>query len=464
MKNAVLMLLLTLSVFSLYSENAPKFDSLETQISEASGSEKVELLINLSEAYRNVMFDNCIINGQKAVILAQKLNNLDLEGKALKSMGVSCYVTSDYKTALDFFLKAYDVFKKSNNILQQGNCLSNVGLIYDEWSDYRKAEEYYKRALKLKTKADDKASMATTLINLGNISYYKFNYQKSLDYYYRARLLFTEAGDNEGVGQCLNNIAIIYKAWGNINQAVEYLKEAENFYVETGNDFELSKVYTNLADTYCENYKDYKRGLEYYEKSLELKEGLDDSQGIAMVYNNLGSLYGNLEDYKKAVEYFALSRALYEKLNSPSGLVMVNQNEGKIAMLQKHYDIAKEYFLKSLKTAHEINLADYISSNEEYLLKLYASTGNYDKFNKYYSLFITGKDTLLSQLNKAKMDEIEARYLAEEQLHETMNLRSMNEKSDKTIKQYKLLFAGLAGLILLVVVILLLYWWYRRPK
>ena len=84
------------------AENITGIDSLETSISKASGLEKIALLIQLSESYRNIMYDDCIINGQKAVILAQKINRPDLEGKAYKSMGVSCYMLSNYKTALDF--------------------------------------------------------------------------------------------------------------------------------------------------------------------------------------------------------------------------------------------------------------------------------------------------------------------------------------------------------------------------
>jgi len=464
MKKTIAILLFTCFVVFANAENISSIDSLETSISKASGAEKIELFIQLSESYRNIMYDDCIINGQKAVILAQKIDRPDLEGKAYKSMGVSCYMLSNYKIALDFFLKAYDSFKKSGNILEQGNCLSNIGLLYDEWSDYPKAEKYYKQALALKTKTGDKSSMATTLINLGNINYYNLNYQGSLDYYYRAKLLFEEENDKEGVGQCLNNIAIIYKAWGNITQAMKYLREAENFYIRTGNEYELSKVYTNMADTYCVQYKDYKQGINLYEKSLLLKIKLGDLQGIGMVYNNIGSLYGDMENFEMALSYFKKSREIYTKINSVSGLVMVDQNEGKIALLQKHYQAAKEFFLKSLDKSIEIHLPDYISSNQEYLLKIAASTCNYTDFKNYYTQFLAGKDSLINQLNRAKMAEIEAKYKAEEQLSEALSLKEKNEKSLKTIHHYRLLLAGLIGTFVLILVIFFFYLWFKKSK
>ncbi len=462
MKKTIAILLLTYISLTAFAENISAIDSLKTSISKTSGIKKIELLIKLSEAYRNVMFDDCIVNGQKAVILAQKINRPDLVGKAYKSMGVSCYMLSNYSTALDFFLKADDAFKKSGDILQQGNCLNNIGLLYDEWSNYPKAEEYYKRALALKTKAGDKSSMATTLINLGNINYYSYNYQASLDYYYRAKLLFEAVKDDHGVGQCLNNIAVIYKAWGDISHAMKFLKEAEEFYIKTKNEFELSKVYTNIADTYCEQYKDYKRGLSYYEKSLSLKKKLGDLQGMAMVYNNMGSLYGNMENYKKAKTYFSKSREIYTKVNSVSGLIMLDQNEGKIAMLQKNYQAARQYFLKSLDKAVEIYLPDYISSNQEYLFKIAAATCNFNDFTNYYTQFMAGKDSLINQLNQTKMAEIEAKYKAEEQLNKTLLLKEENEKSLKAIQHYRLLLAGLIGTIILILVIFFFLFRFKK--
>ncbi|RLD87898.1 MAG: hypothetical protein DRJ09_09385 [Bacteroidetes bacterium] len=464
MKKTFTVLIFTCFMLFVNAENITGIDSLETSISKASGLEKIALLIQLSESYRNIMYDDCIINGQKAVILAQKINRPDLEGKAYKSMGVSCYMLSNYKTALDFFQKAYDSFKKSGNILEQGNCLNNIGLLYDEWSNYPKAESYYTQALELKTKAGDKSSMATTLINLGNINYYKFNYQGSLDYYYRAKILFEEVNDKEGIGQCLNNIAIIYKAWGNVTQAMKYLQEAEKFYTRTGNEYELSKVYTNMADTYCEQYKDYKQGIDLYEKSLLLKKKLGDLQGMAMVYNNMGSLYGNMENYKKATSLFKESRQLYTKLNSVSGLVMVDQNEGKIALLQKNYQMAKKFFERSLSNSIKINLPEYISSNQEYLLKIAAATCNYTDFSNYYTQFIAGKDSIVNQLNRARMAEIEAKYKAEEQLNETLTLKERNEESLKAIHHYRLLLAGFIGIIVLILVILAFYLWFKQSK
>ncbi len=464
MKKTITILLFT--CFSLISiaENISGIDSLKTSISKTTGVERIKLLIKLSEAYRNIMFDECIVNGQKAVILAQKMNLPDYEGQANKSMGVSCYMLSNYKMALDFFLKAYNSFKKSGNILQQGNCLSNIGLIYDEWSNYPKAEKYFKQALELKTKAGDKSSMATTLINLGNIYYYNYNYQGSLDYYYRAKLLFEEVNNKQGIGQCLNNIAIIYKAWGNTTQAMKYLKEAEKFYTQNKNEYELSKVYSNMADIYCEQYKNYKQGIQYYEKSLVLKKKLGDLQGIGMVYNNMGSLYGNMEDYSKATSYFNKSHKIFTDINSESGLIMVDQNRGKIAMSQKHYKTAKKFFLKSLNNAVKIHLPDYISSNQEYLFKIAAATGNYNEFTNYYTRFIAGKDTLLNQLNQAKMAEIEARYKAEEQLNKTIKLKEKNEQSLKAIHKYRLMLAGIGGVMFLLLVIIIFYFRYKILK
>jgi len=77
---------------------------------------------------------------------------------------------------------------------------------------------------------------------------------------------------------------------------------------------------------------------------------------------------------------------------------------------------------------------------------------------------MTGKDTLLSELNRLKISEIEAKYHAREQLNETLRLKEKNEKSVRLIKKYKLLFAGLAGTVVLIIIIFVLYLWFRKSK
>ena len=92
-----------------------------------------------------------------------------------------------------------------------------------------------------------------------------------------------------------------------------------------------------MAEIYNNIYKEYKKSLFYYKKALDLKRKLDDKEGIALVYNDIGSLEGNMENIQGAMKYFKKSYEIYSELNNKRGLAMVLHNFGKIYQKQKRY-------------------------------------------------------------------------------------------------------------------------------
>ena len=56
---------------------------------------------------------------------------------------------------------------------------------------------------------------------------------------------------------------------------------------------------------------DYDRALEWYEKSVEIKEELGDRAGMAITLHNLGLLVMEKKDWPAALQYLRRSRELY---------------------------------------------------------------------------------------------------------------------------------------------------------
>ena len=67
-----------------------------------------------------------------------------------------------------------------------------------------------------------------------------------------------------------------------------------------------SSCYTNLGVAYG-NLGDFKKDIDYHEKSLEIKLEIGDRQGESKCYTNLGVAYGNLGDFKKAIDHYEKS-------------------------------------------------------------------------------------------------------------------------------------------------------------
>ena len=73
-------------------------------------------------------------------------------------------------------------------------------------------------------------------------------------------------------------------------------------YGETHNDVAIS--HWNIATSFG-TLKDYKKGIEYYEKSLQIKKNVfsENHDDVANLLRNIGISYNDLGESRKAIDY-----------------------------------------------------------------------------------------------------------------------------------------------------------------
>ena len=68
-----------------------------------------------------------------------------------------------------------------------------------------------------------------------------------------------------------------------------------------------SKCFTNLGNAY-QSLGDFRKAIEYYEKSLEIKKEIGDRFGESACYGNLGNAYQSLGDFRVSVRHIYFSK------------------------------------------------------------------------------------------------------------------------------------------------------------
>ncbi|MCK5168653.1 MAG: tetratricopeptide repeat protein, partial [Bacteroidales bacterium] len=58
----------------------------------------------------------------------------------------------------------------------------------------------------------------------------------------------------------------------------------------------------------------------YYQKSLKIYQNLENTLGIAKIYNNLGVLSHNQGDFIQALEYYQKSLELRQQVGDKEGM------------------------------------------------------------------------------------------------------------------------------------------------
>ncbi len=441
--------LLLLSIFVL-ADSLVKLDSLQQRLTINKGIDKAKTYIKLSEASRDISFPDCINYGLKAISIAKKAGSYNVIGLAYKSMGVSCFYTGDKPRALDYYKKGLENFKKAKNPEGMSDCFNNIGLLFEDWSRFDSAYYFYQKSMAIETLLNNKKGMALSLINLGNINYYRRDFKQALDHFYRAMLFFKEAGDADGEAKAFNNLSIIYWKWNKPQKALKYLHKAETIYLHNNGYRGLSRIYLNSAEIYSKVFKRYKKAMEYYQKSLKLKKKLDDKEGIALLYNDIGSLYGNMGDITNANIYFQKSLQIYHRLNSEKGMSLVFYNMGKILLSEKSYRKAISYLKKSLKLEKEIGYNEISNDIYRGLFRSYVGIGAVDSFNLYFGLYSNNMDSLNEKLQMEQILEIEAKYKVSQLVKQNRTIQEENKKKEKNLTRYRLIITGIVGVIILL--------------
>lgn len=183
--------------------------------------------------------------------------------------GNSCFLLNRYVEALDFYTYAIALAEKYGDRRIYANCMSNVGTVYAVFNDYERAAWYLSKAYEVALELKDRYLLAITAANLVKVYCYQ----------------------------------------GNIDKAVEYMRHQSAYPLE---DSHLQQYFLNFNQGLIFVTQDnYKAGIYYLKKALDLSEINDMSQSIkSEVRYELGRVYAEIDqmdsallNYQKVVEY-----------------------------------------------------------------------------------------------------------------------------------------------------------------
>lgn len=187
----------------------------------------------------------------------------------------------------------------------------------------------------------------------------------------------------------LNNIGGVYSSQGDVPKALDYYHKSLKIKEEIGDKKGIATSYNNLGSVHS-NQGDLSQALEYYQKSLKIREEIGDKNGMAFSYNNIGVVYYNKGDIRKALEYFHKSLEIRNETGDKHGLAtcynnigVVYRNQGdpavnssKEASIQAGRIKAIDYCNKSLKIRKEIGDKIGMATSHNNIGSLYIELGD----------------------------------------------------------------------------------------
>lgn len=149
----------------------------------------------------------------------------------------------------------------------------------------------------------------------------------------------------------------------------------------------LSLGYNSLGIIFY-NKGDFDKAINYYSRSLKIREEIGDKKGIAATLNNFGIVYQDQGDFAKAIEYYTLSLLKNGEIGDKNGEANTLSNIGRIHLEQRDTAKALDFQTRSLKIRKVIGDKRGMAIAYSNLGSIYSGQGNNVNAMEYYSNYL----------------------------------------------------------------------------
>jgi tetratricopeptide (TPR) repeat protein len=304
---------------------------------------ELQLLNAIAPVQVNINPNEALVNADKAIAMAQKLNNQKELAVAYNNKGFILWRKSDFDVAKTFLNKALKINTDIHNLNGIADNLSNTAEVLRRQGETDSAKVMLEKSFRLYEQTK--------------------NVRGKADVYYYLALVNRDLSDFKTMLQLCNKAIGIYNLL-NDSTKLALAIDAKSVYYYFISDIESALKYANTA--------------------MELNVKNNNLYGLAMSFTSLGHMYGELPNFPKAVENHIKSLKIHEQMGNLQMQGNMNVNIGLDYFMFKQYALALQYTSKGIKQMDELKI-----NNGQYRMALaymgaiYLELGNTKKSFEY---------------------------------------------------------------------------------
>lgn len=252
----------------------------------------------------------------------------------LEQMGQICFHLGHYPQALDYHLKAGEIFREQHAYNKIAHNLNDIGLLYYYNKQQDIAKQQYKQALDIYDRLHNNAGIAVTYGKIGHLHEKQRQYDSAFLYQRRALAASLQTEDKQCTAKIYENIGSIYEDLEKYDSAYYYFRNALELNEQTGERLARIEILNNLGDV-LRKTGHYPESIIQTRKAQLLALELNDQRQMSGANRDIAKAYHLMGKNDSAFIYLELSREYL--LNTYSG-----ENSKQVALLQTVYDIEKK--------------------------------------------------------------------------------------------------------------------------
>ncbi len=323
----------------------------------------------------------------RALSLAEKVGQSETDSLLAQQVLTLCsamaevsLLVGDYSTAIERFRVALDRIPQarledSQRREMMASTRRRLAYAYEEQGYYDDAMAELQSALE--TLPETEGTSRELALILKSIAWVK---RRQGDY--RAAVARCHEGlravppdDYGAVADLCDTLGEIHMALGEYGPAAGYHQRSLDLRQELNDQPGVAKAYNNLA-VISDLEGQEQQAIDYYQRSLAISKKIGHATGLASLYNNLGLIYGERGDYDQAIQHYEEALAIFERIGNNLGVALAYGNLGEAYQGQGDLARAADYLQSALDRSSEIGDPEGVTYAHHLLAEIHLRRGD----------------------------------------------------------------------------------------
>lgn len=308
--------------------------------------------------------------------------------------------------------------------------------------------------LGLAHKQGDAFSAAVLQRQMGEAHYFKGRYDSAAALFHASISQMEPKGASVQLARGLNALAKLYRKTRDLPRANAIYDKAFGVFQSLNDSAGMAMIWNESGVVY-EYAGDYGKAIERYTASLNMDRLLGDENGAAYALNNIAGAYLLQKRYGEAEDHLKEAMAIRRTLRDSFALALSHSDLAAVYLEASDLSAAKIHVDSSNAIATAMGYAELRQNNFGLLSQVAEKAGDYKSAYAYGQQRAALKDSLFGIEKTKQIEELNTRY-------ETVKKEQQIEEQQHRIAQQNTMF--IAGGSVVVLLALLAFTQYRRYR
>jgi CHAT domain-containing protein len=324
----------------------------------------------------------------EARLYSHAANEPRREAEALKRLGDTHAVLSDYGAAVGHYEKALPLARSLPDRELEADLLNRIGNAYLETASVTKALPYCRQAQEISGQIGYRRGTAEALNNLGWAHSISGDVPRAQESYDQSLAIRQQLKRDEGLARTLLNLGYLHWNLGNTEASLDFYARALEVSQSINDQLGLALSLTAMGGAYALQ-GEKQRAQKLHRRALGLFRTMGNRGGEAATLNGIGYMYDDLGRKGEALKCYAAARRLYEAVENRSYAAITSGYIGRVHFARGEKVKALEYYYRKLATSRAVQDRRMESYTLRDIGNVLSTTPEKEKALEYYGQALT---------------------------------------------------------------------------